>query len=200
MKKYINVRKLTDSAFLNLYEMDAIDTKGEGFHYYFATRNSEDKLRLKTHNMEPEGVLVYALCKDNPDKLLMIKQYRYPVDEYLYELPAGLIDEGETPEQAAVREIKEETGLNLEVYTGGDMAFRKSYVFAQGISDEAGCTVYGYVSGDISGELQEASERIQAFYVDKAEARRILREEKTTMRAAYLLMTFLNGNEFEFLD
>jgi 8-oxo-dGTP pyrophosphatase MutT (NUDIX family) len=38
------------------------------------------------------------------------KQYRPPIDKVAIEVPAGLVDAGETPEQAAVREMKEETG------------------------------------------------------------------------------------------
>ena len=40
----------------------------------------------------------------------MQKQYRPPVDKVCIEVPAGLVDAGETAEQAAVRELKEETG------------------------------------------------------------------------------------------
>jgi ADP-ribose pyrophosphatase len=41
---------------------------------------------------------------------LLQKQYRPPVDQVVIEVPAGLIDPGETPEECAVRELKEETG------------------------------------------------------------------------------------------
>ena len=203
MKRYTAIRKQTDNKFLNLYEMDALTTSGKPFHYYFATRNRDDKIRIKTRNMQPEGVLIYAVKDDEPDKLLMVHQYRYPVDDFLYELPAGLIEENETPQEAAVREMKEETGLDLLVYEGGNPDFRRSYVFAQGISDETGCTVYGRVRGEISNKLQEDSEYIESVFVDKKEVKRILHEEKVTMRASFLLMQFLHSRSdepFAFLE
>jgi ADP-ribose pyrophosphatase len=42
--------------------------------------------------------------------MILQKQYRPPLDKIVIEIPAGLIDAGETAEQAAVRELKEETG------------------------------------------------------------------------------------------
>ncbi|KAF2768364.1 hypothetical protein EJ03DRAFT_121947 [Teratosphaeria nubilosa] len=50
-----------------------------------------------------------------PPSTLIILQYRPPVDATCVEFPAGLIDSGETPEQAAVRELKEETGYEGKV-------------------------------------------------------------------------------------
>lgn len=50
-----------------------------------------------------------AGCHLGPEIVLQ-KQYRPPIDKIVIEVPAGLIDEGETAEQAAVRELKEETG------------------------------------------------------------------------------------------
>ena len=46
-----------------------------------------------------------------PGKVILIRQYRYAVNAYLWELPAGSVDEGETPEHAARRECHEEIGL-----------------------------------------------------------------------------------------
>lgn len=44
-------------------------------------------------------------------QIAMIRQYRIPIQQWEYELPAGMIDHGEKPEEAAVRELSEETGL-----------------------------------------------------------------------------------------
>jgi ADP-ribose pyrophosphatase len=47
----------------------------------------------------------------DPGRVILVKQYRYAVNASLWELPAGSVDEGETPEQAARRECHEEIGL-----------------------------------------------------------------------------------------
>jgi ADP-ribose pyrophosphatase len=46
-----------------------------------------------------------------PGKVILVRQYRYAVNAYLWELPAGSVDEGESPEEAARRECHEEIGL-----------------------------------------------------------------------------------------
>ena len=51
---------------------------------------------------------------DSDGKLLMVKQYRYPVGKEVLEIPAGKIDEGETPVQCAARELCEETGIKAK--------------------------------------------------------------------------------------
>jgi ADP-ribose pyrophosphatase len=47
---------------------------------------------------------------DDP-RVLLIRQFRHAADGYIWEIPAGRIDPGETPEQCAVRELREETGM-----------------------------------------------------------------------------------------
>ncbi len=46
-----------------------------------------------------------------PGKIVLVRQFRYPVNRFLWELPAGSVDAGELPEQAARRECHEEIGL-----------------------------------------------------------------------------------------
>ena len=51
-----------------------------------------------------------VLCEIN-GKILMVKQFRYPYKEVIWEIPAGKVNDGETPEQTAFRELKEEGGV-----------------------------------------------------------------------------------------
>ena len=203
MKKYTAVRKLTDNRFLNLYEMDALTNTGAPFNYYFASRNSEEKLPLLTGKLCSNGIVIYPIWKRNPEKIVMLRQYRYPLDAWLYELPAGLIDEGETPSEAAAREMKEETGLTFTPYEGGNPSFRRPVYLGAGLTDETSTSVFGYADGEISGRFRESTESIEVLLVDKKEAARILKEERVSLRAAFLLMSFLrmDGAEpFAFLE
>lgn len=63
-----------------------------------------------------DGVIVVAT--DIHDRLLMFKEYKYAVDDTVMTCPAGGVDKDETPEQAALRELKEETGYTA---TGAEL-------------------------------------------------------------------------------
>ena len=67
---------------------------------------------------------------DNP-QILMIKQYRYAAEQYLYEIPAGRLDPGEAPLACAKRELREETGC-----TAKHMEFLFSMFTTPGFTDE----------------------------------------------------------------
>ena len=54
---------------------------------------------------------VVLLPVPEPGHVILVHQFRYPVNRWLWELPAGSVDAGETPEAAAHRECHEETGL-----------------------------------------------------------------------------------------
>lgn len=75
------------------------------------------KRTTRRANTEADGVGIIALLKRtlHKDCVVMVKQFRPPMGGYTLEFPAGLIDDGETAEVAALRELKEETGYKGEV-------------------------------------------------------------------------------------
>ena len=61
------------------------------------------------------AILPFLSEPDGPDpQVMLIKQYRYAADSYLYEIPAGRLEPGEAPADCARRELKEETGCSAE--------------------------------------------------------------------------------------
>ncbi|XP_061570202.1 ADP-sugar pyrophosphatase isoform X1 [Cololabis saira] len=75
------------------------------------------KRTTRQRNTETDGVGIIALLKRtlHKDCMVMVKQFRPPMGCCTLEFPAGLIDEGENAEAAALRELKEETGYKGEV-------------------------------------------------------------------------------------
>ena len=82
-----------------------------------------------------DAVVVLALLRSNKSpevETLLVQQFRPPVDKVTVELPAGLIDKGETAEVAALRELKEETG-----YVGTAATCSGPLAMSPGLTDES---------------------------------------------------------------
>lgn len=197
------VRKQTQNPFLNMYEADAVERSGRHFPYYFASRRRDGDLMYETGVLRADGVVIYPVYRPEPEKLVVIRQFRYPVNQYIYELPAGLIDARETAEAAAIREMREETGLVFTPFTEYPEALKRPFIQSQGMSDECDITVFGYAEGELSSGKEEDTEDIQVFLADKAEVRRILQQELVSIRGAYLMTAFLRSSSeypFAFLN
>ncbi len=185
------IEKQTDNRFLNMYHLDFTDRQGKPGNYYFCTRRSDDRIMIRSGDMTPDGICIYAVTREEEPRLVLVREYRFPIDAQIYSLPAGLIDGDETPGNAAVREMKEETGFTFTEYTGGEAFYRRPFLLVPGFSDEPGCAVFGYASDLSSAPQNESSEWIEVVLADKAEVRRILSEEKVSVRAAFLMFQFL---------
>ena len=203
MEKIKGIRAMSENPHLNLYELKAVNKKGGEFPYYLASRGKrEDELKLRTRINRPDGVVIFGVKRGNTpaqDRVVLVRQYRYTIDDYIYELPAGLMEEGEDYHLAAVREMKEETGLTLHPLTVEER-YERPFFTTIGMTDESCAAVYGYVEGTICDSFQEDSEEIEVVLADRKEAARILQEENVAIMCAYHLMHFLHDEEvFDFL-
>ena len=198
MNRISGIKKLTENRFLNLYELDATFRDGSRAPYYVASRrNSVDSLKAMTHDNHPDGVVLYGVHGEKHDKLVLIRQFRYPVNAYVYEFPSGLVEPGEDMLEAGIREMFEETGLQFT-----PVQTAPPFYTSIGMTDESCGTVFGYCSGEPSNANQEGSEDIQVVLADCEECKRILKEEQVAIMCAYMLMHFIasEGDPLAFLN
>ena len=186
------IEKKTNTPFLNFYEFEAIHRDGtvNKHPYYVASRAKKiEDLKAVNHQNKPDGVILYGVYGQQKDKVVLIRQFRYPLGSYCYEFPAGLVEPGEDMLEAGIREMYEETGLTFVPVEAG--AYSRPFFTTIGMTDESCGTVFGYCSGEPTNCHQEASEEIQVVLADRAECRRILKEENVAIMCAYMLMHFI---------
>ncbi|KAI8715050.1 Nudix hydrolase domain-containing protein [Fusarium sp. LHS14.1] len=99
-----------EAKWITLKKIEYVDQVGKARTWEVATRKTRGKAGVDAVAMG--NILLHP---SKPASTMLVIQYRPPLDAYTIEWPAGLIDAEETPEQAAVREFKEETGYNCKV-------------------------------------------------------------------------------------
>ena len=99
MNRVRQIKKQTDNRFLNLYEFEAEHRDGKTTPYFVASRaKSQQDLKALCHDRRSDGVIIYGVYGEKKDKVVLIRQFRYPINDYIYEFPAGLVEEGEAQE------------------------------------------------------------------------------------------------------
>lgn len=114
----------------------------------------------------PGAVAVMAITED--DRMIMVRQFRKPLERMLVEIPAGKLEPGEDPEMCAGRELQEETG-----YTYASLSHQASFYTSPGFADEI---VHLYrAEGVMPGEAQpDEDEFVELMHVTIEEAQQMI--------------------------
>ena len=191
MSQITNVTPLYETRFLSFYKIEYLNKLGELKSWIMASRKNYEVvkdilLNGKSSNADAVSILAFHKDEQETERIVMIKQFRVPVGDYIYEFPAGLIDNGETAVDAGIREFLEETGLHLE---NAEQIGRQGFVSA-GMTDESISLVKGYCFGTPSSKLQEADEDIEILLLTKEEAKMLLNSDK---KLSYKAMVALSA-------
>lgn len=200
MGKISKIIQKTNTRFLNFFELETVKKTGEAGRYFLASRaKTIEDLEINRGETRADGVAMYVLCGEKHDRVLLIRQFRWAIGSYVYEFPAGLVEDGEDVKEAAIREVYEETGLSMTPLDVDPMFTRPVYM-TDGMTDEACALVYGYGEGDIRNQHLEDTEEIEVVLADRDEVRRILKEERIAVNCALHMMHFLADEDpFAFL-
>lgn len=133
----------------------------------------------------PGAVAVIPITSDN--KIVLVEQYRKPLERTLIEIPAGKLEENENPLTAAVRELEEETG-----YTTTNLSQVTSFYTSPGFANEL---VYVYITNDLikmeNPPAGDDDEFVEIMEVTLEEAKKLVEEgriqdAKTNYAVLYL--------------
>ncbi len=171
MKLISSVQKFKSSIFRVTYDK-AIDPDG---------------FEIKRAIVQHAGSAV-MMPVDEKGRILLVKQYRLPARQYLWEVPAGRLDPGETVLQAAKRELREETGLKAGKWT----KLACFYVSPGFLSEKM--TIYAAEHLTVGEQEPMEDERIEMRWFTQAEIDRLIEEQK--LLDAKTMVAFLTWKRY----
>lgn len=171
--RLIGFKLVHDSRFLKKYELQYENKNGRLKSYEMVSRHPiQDEKDLGTHL---DGISIAAI-KDG--RLLLLQEFRMTVNRRIYNLCAGMVEDGETVEECIKRELYEETGLSVKRI----LKILPKTFSAVGISDVVTRIAFVEAEGDLADHTSE-NEDIRPVFCSKEKAYQIAMNEEMSDRA-----------------
>ena len=184
IKKYVVGYKLPDGTY---FEYESVSRKSK-----------EDYIRALTKaqgNIALQADAVSIVGRTLEDQLLLIKEFRYSVNDWCIALPAGLKEPGESISDCIERELSEETGFRICERNGRKLykALDQPGFSSVGLGDESVHMVFAFVEPDQEARC-EATEFIEAFTLSITDIPDFLKENKQPLgtRCQLVLESFVH--------
>jgi ADP-ribose pyrophosphatase len=124
-------------------------------------RQESGKTTLREVVLHPGGVTAIPVLNDG--RIILIRQFRYPIQKFILELPAGKLDSGQPPLETVARELEEEIG-----YRAGQLTYECTFYTTPGISNES---IHFYIARDLVRSEQRLEEgehiTLEAFTLEE---------------------------------
>ena len=167
----VEIKLVHQGQYLSYYEAEYKLPDGREKIYEFVSRSGSvhskaAPLIVETlgKEMAPTAIVMFVVSEDG-QRALLCKEFRLAANDWIYNNPAGLIEPGESYEEAARRELKEETGLDM---TEVRYVWPTSYTMP-GLTNDATQLIICAAKGEIQPS-DSPMEQIESRWVTKAEA------------------------------
>lgn len=181
--KFLNLKKVWSGRYLKHYELTYLNKAGREKHYELVSHKELDS--FSDIGKKISGISIVATCGD---KLLLLREFRMAVGRSIYNLCAGMLEEGESIEDCIRRELYEETGLHLKkIHKILPAAFA-----AVSLSDIKNQVAFVEVEGEF-GDHSSDNEEIQAALYTKEEVAALLETVEFSSRAQIAAYFFSEG-------
>jgi ADP-ribose pyrophosphatase len=164
--KVDSTKKVYSNYLLKLYE-DTLDLNGK------------EKIYLRGIRKDYSTVVPFI----SKNEILVIESYRHLVDSTQIEVPSGYIDEGESPKQAAIRELKEETG-----YAAKDVISIGDYTLDYSMFEQKGNLFVAYGLAKEQDQSLGIMEKIDVKIINIIEIKQLLFEGKVLNAASIVAL------------
>ena len=178
MGRIKDITSLVETKFISLYNVKYLNKSNKEKSWTVASRKKKEVLEgiyFYNEKDKVDAVIICAYHKDS-EKLVIIKEFRVPINKYIYELPAGLVDSDDENFESAVKR---------------DLSCNQVYL-SPGMTDESAAFVYCICEGEISNKFLEDDEDIEAILISQEEAREIIKNNIISLdiRAYLALQSF----------
>lgn len=171
--KFVGMEKVRDGKYLKNYELTYINKAGKEKKYEIVSR--KELRKIEDIGRQSSGVSIIAI---SGNKMLLLQEFRMGVNKTIYNLCAGMIEEGESIEECINRELYEETGLMVK----NIKAILPPSYSAVAISDTKTYIAFVEAEGDMEDHTSD-NEEIRAAFYTKEEVRELLETEEFSSRA-----------------
>jgi len=181
--KLLKMEKVGDGRFLKNYELTYLNKAGREKKYEIVSRrelSSPEDLGQK-----PSGVSIVAICQG---KMLLLHEFRMGINQSVYNLCAGMLEEGESVEDCIQRELYEETGLSVRKIRD---------ILPPSFAAVAFSDVTTYIAiVEAEGQMQDhtsENEQIDSRFYTREEVQELIQTEQFSSRAQLAAYFFAQG-------
>lgn len=169
----LRLEKIKDGKYLKNYELTYKNKIGKEKRYEIVSRNEISGPEAIGKHISGVSIVAY-----HDDKMLLLREFRMGVNRFVYNLCAGMLEEGESLEECIQRELYEETGLSL----GKIRAILPPSFAAVAFSDVKTQIAFVDVKGSFEDHTSE-NEQITAGFYTREQIRELLETEEFSSRA-----------------